>query len=776
MPSSANPSLGPTVTNSTALPKSFSLQPSVTGAAPSSAVARLAHTATKNVGSSRASWHDAIGTNGQMDTPLFRGAPVSPYTIHPSGSPASLSERILGITSWASDSSSHLCPPPLTSLPPSLPTLIRVERIRNKQAAPGTENGEAVAGPLSENVSADPQALSHTPIAAKANSSVNHPTVVTAGTASGATPVPFLPPPSPMDIERLEKHEDIVAEETGRSAQAEAMGGSVKREGSCEERTPDVVMGEASESSPQRQQHQQQQQHHFQRPEVGSGRPLEEKGKAVRSQLMQTVSDIPASVAAIVPPLASTTDAQAANPQLLTLTVSQSADRLPLIKSVAVAATHSPSAPLAGMNEAPPSPATSPPGNYADDNVVFLSPFDTYNTSGEEVIITDESDYLDAVAALAAGRDPLREKLPPLPDNSLWNSKAPTSLSSTEELSSLGLRSGERRSLPEVAHAWDLFASSEDRWHAVEGTRPSASGAHKDGGAERSARERELSGHTDIVKGVDLWCATGKGARAETENELLSSLLVPSTASGPSLLASNERGVGRQSESEASSLAIAISDWTRPGLAGEEPIELSGGQLLFRQLQMDLLDMETAVGQVAGATCVARGLGSRRRAWRALVKATRTIRELAQACILLEWMISRDNIATSWRFWSSPAGALESATLPALALRVHALDEAIVYSSQRTGGRDAGGLAVGGWVVGGLAKANGKPEAGSLKGKVADAEAPKVMGMKNLRDASGGSKGGVTLLGSKANVKSGKLKGKLGKKKKKQGRPRKNLG
>ncbi|KAL9230574.1 hypothetical protein vseg_005909 [Gypsophila vaccaria] len=98
---------------------------------------------------------------------------------------------------------------------------------------------------------------------------------------------------------------------------------------------------------------------------------------------------------------------------------------------------------------------------------------------------------------------------------------------------------------------------------------------------------------------------------------------------------------------------------------------------ILRQLKICLLDMEAALPEEGFRLLKADHC--KRRAWRDFVKAATTIFEMVQATIVLEDMIKTDHLKNEWWYWSSLSAAVKTSTLSALALRVFALDNAIVY-------------------------------------------------------------------------------------------------
>ncbi|PHU02823.1 hypothetical protein BC332_28074 [Capsicum chinense] len=107
--------------------------------------------------------------------------------------------------------------------------------------------------------------------------------------------------------------------------------------------------------------------------------------------------------------------------------------------------------------------------------------------------------------------------------------------------------------------------------------------------------------------------------------------------------------------------------------------------VIFRSLKINLLDIDAALPEEA--LRVSRLQPERRRAWRAFVKSAATIYEMVQATIILEDAIKTECLKNDWWYWSSPSAAAKISTLSALALRVYALDSAILY--EKLSGQDA---------------------------------------------------------------------------------------
>ncbi|KMS95784.1 hypothetical protein BVRB_005110 [Beta vulgaris subsp. vulgaris] len=107
-----------------------------------------------------------------------------------------------------------------------------------------------------------------------------------------------------------------------------------------------------------------------------------------------------------------------------------------------------------------------------------------------------------------------------------------------------------------------------------------------------------------------------------------------------------------------------------------KPVTGRDAQIL-RQLKICLLDMEAALPEEAHRP--SKAYPDKRRAWHAFVKAAGTIFEMVQATIILEDMIKSEYLKTERWYWSSLSAAARTSTLSSLALRIYALDNAILY-------------------------------------------------------------------------------------------------
>ncbi|KAH9602977.1 hypothetical protein KSS87_003204 [Heliosperma pusillum] len=98
---------------------------------------------------------------------------------------------------------------------------------------------------------------------------------------------------------------------------------------------------------------------------------------------------------------------------------------------------------------------------------------------------------------------------------------------------------------------------------------------------------------------------------------------------------------------------------------------------ILRQLKICLLDMEAALPE--GGLRLLKDHPDKRRAWHTFVKGANTTFEMVQATIVLEDMIKTDHLKNEWWYWSSLSAAVKTSTMSSLALRIFALDNAIIY-------------------------------------------------------------------------------------------------
>ncbi|RAL40017.1 hypothetical protein DM860_008157 [Cuscuta australis] len=98
---------------------------------------------------------------------------------------------------------------------------------------------------------------------------------------------------------------------------------------------------------------------------------------------------------------------------------------------------------------------------------------------------------------------------------------------------------------------------------------------------------------------------------------------------------------------------------------------------ILRHLKINLIDMDACLPQEA--LRASRSDSDRRCIWRTFVKSVATVYEMVQATIILEDTIKAEYLRNDWWYWSSPSAACKISTLSALALRLYALDSAILY-------------------------------------------------------------------------------------------------
>ncbi|KAK8962701.1 Methyl-CpG-binding domain-containing protein 9 [Platanthera guangdongensis] len=112
---------------------------------------------------------------------------------------------------------------------------------------------------------------------------------------------------------------------------------------------------------------------------------------------------------------------------------------------------------------------------------------------------------------------------------------------------------------------------------------------------------------------------------------------------------------------------------------------------IVKRLKMNLLDMDAALPGEAIKPSKASLI--RRCVWRMFVKSAESIYEplvyiLVQATVLFEDMIKTDYLKNGWWYWSSLTAAARTPSISALALRVYALDDSIIYFKDPSGSLD----------------------------------------------------------------------------------------
>ncbi|CAH9073963.1 unnamed protein product [Cuscuta epithymum] len=101
---------------------------------------------------------------------------------------------------------------------------------------------------------------------------------------------------------------------------------------------------------------------------------------------------------------------------------------------------------------------------------------------------------------------------------------------------------------------------------------------------------------------------------------------------------------------------------------------------ILSRLKMNLLDIDAALPEEA--LRASRSHSDKRGYWRAFVKSAATVYEMIQAMITLEDALKTEYLRNDWWYWSSPSAAAKISTLSALALRLYALDSAVLYDKQ----------------------------------------------------------------------------------------------
>ncbi|KAF8399268.1 hypothetical protein HHK36_015133 [Tetracentron sinense] len=98
---------------------------------------------------------------------------------------------------------------------------------------------------------------------------------------------------------------------------------------------------------------------------------------------------------------------------------------------------------------------------------------------------------------------------------------------------------------------------------------------------------------------------------------------------------------------------------------------------ILRRLKINMLDMEAALPEESLRPSKVHL--AKRCAWRAFVKSAESIFEMVQATIIFEDMIKTEYLRSGWWYWSSLSAAAKTSTISSLALRIYALDAAIIY-------------------------------------------------------------------------------------------------
>uniref|UniRef100_A0A8R7Q971 Methyl-CpG-binding domain-containing protein 9 n=2 Tax=Triticum urartu TaxID=4572 RepID=A0A8R7Q971_TRIUA len=101
---------------------------------------------------------------------------------------------------------------------------------------------------------------------------------------------------------------------------------------------------------------------------------------------------------------------------------------------------------------------------------------------------------------------------------------------------------------------------------------------------------------------------------------------------------------------------------------------------ILKQQKINLLDIEAALPE--GAFRASKSQQMRRRSWRSFVKRAESISEMVVATSVLENMIKSEFLNNDWWYWSSFTVAIKTSTVSSLALRIHTLDNCIMYTKE----------------------------------------------------------------------------------------------
>ncbi|KAL5723686.1 Methyl-CpG-binding domain-containing protein 9 [Ranunculus cassubicifolius] len=104
---------------------------------------------------------------------------------------------------------------------------------------------------------------------------------------------------------------------------------------------------------------------------------------------------------------------------------------------------------------------------------------------------------------------------------------------------------------------------------------------------------------------------------------------------------------------------------------------------ILRRLKINLLDIDATLPDEAFRPTKAHS--SNRCCWRAFLKSADSIIEMVKAVIVFEDMIKTEYLRSGWWYWSSLSAAARTSTMSSLALRIYALDAAIIYDKTPPG-------------------------------------------------------------------------------------------
>ncbi|KAF9623039.1 hypothetical protein IFM89_036020 [Coptis chinensis] len=104
---------------------------------------------------------------------------------------------------------------------------------------------------------------------------------------------------------------------------------------------------------------------------------------------------------------------------------------------------------------------------------------------------------------------------------------------------------------------------------------------------------------------------------------------------------------------------------------------------ILRRLKINLLEIDAVLPEEAFRLTKAHS--SNRGSWRAFVKSAQSILEIVKAEIVFEDMVKTAYLRSGWWYWSSLSAAARTPTLSSLALRIYALDAALIYEKTPLG-------------------------------------------------------------------------------------------
>ncbi|KAM3318543.1 hypothetical protein ACQJBY_035979 [Aegilops geniculata] len=101
---------------------------------------------------------------------------------------------------------------------------------------------------------------------------------------------------------------------------------------------------------------------------------------------------------------------------------------------------------------------------------------------------------------------------------------------------------------------------------------------------------------------------------------------------------------------------------------------------ILKQQKINLLDIEAVLPEDAFRASKSQQM--RRRSWRSFVKRAESISEMVLATSMFERVIKSEFLKNDWWYWSSLTVAIKTSTVSSLALRIHTLDDCIMYTKE----------------------------------------------------------------------------------------------